>query len=107
MNSKWFQLFRFSRDDRSVPLPRLVDLPGIGQVRVARTIDCIGESCLRPQLMTIKALSQLPEGEVLELLFDNPTSLEGIYALVTVLEVSHLGTIKDSGNWSVYIRNAE
>lgn len=107
MYSNWFQLFRRSRGERSRPPPRLVDVPGIGLVRVARTINCIGESCLRPQLLTIKALGQIQEGEVLELLFDNPSSVEGIHALITVLEVSHLGTVKDGTHWSVYIRNAE
>jgi tRNA 2-thiouridine synthesizing protein A len=106
MYSKWFQLFHRSHTKRSLPPSRLVEVPGIGQVRVARTIDCIGESCLRPQLLTIKTLGQLQDGEVLELIFDNPSSVEGIHALITVLEVSHLGTVKDKGHWSVYICNA-
>jgi tRNA 2-thiouridine synthesizing protein A len=107
MSGKWFGLFQRGRNKRDVPRPRLVEVPGVGQVWVARTIDCIGESCLRPQLLTIKALGQLEEGEVLELQFDNPGSVEGIHALITVLEVSHLGTVKNEGYWSVYIRNAE
>jgi len=107
MSNKWFALFRNGRGKRQLPPPRLVEVPGAGQVWVAKTIDCIGESCLRPQLLTIKALDQLREGEILELQFDNPGSVEGIHALITVLEVSHLGTVKKDGYWSVYIRNAE
>lgn len=107
MNSKWFGLFQSNRVKRQPSPPRLVEVPGVGQVWVARTIDCIGESCLRPQLLTMKALGQLREGEILELQFDNPGSVEGIHALITVLEVSHLGTVKNEGYWSVYIRNAE
>ncbi len=45
-------------------------------------LDVKGYVCPHPQIYTKKALEKLQSGEVLELLFDNPSSGESISAMV-------------------------
>ena len=45
-------------------------------------LDVNGFVCPQPQIYTKKALEKLQSGEVLELLFDNPSSGESISAML-------------------------
>jgi TusA-related sulfurtransferase len=81
-----------------------VELPGVGRVQVARSVDCLGAVCPRPQLLTMQMVEELAEGEVFELISDNPTSVETIPSLVMVLCSSHLATVRDAEGWRIYIR---
>jgi tRNA 2-thiouridine synthesizing protein A len=45
------------------------------------TLDCMGYVCPHPQIYTKKALEKIKEGEVLEVVFDNPSSSESIAAM--------------------------
>lgn len=72
--------------------------------RIAQTVDCIGDSCPRPQLMTKKAVSALGEGGVVEVLVDNPTSMEALPPMCAELAATHLATLKEARGWKVYIR---
>lgn len=83
---------------------RVVELPGLGAVQVARSADCLGAVCPRPQLLTMQTLEEMAEGEVLELRSDNPTSVETIPSLAMVLCSSHLATVRDEEEWRIYIR---
>ena len=71
---------------------------------VARVVDCIGDSCPRPQLMTKKAVGQIDTGQVIEVLVDNPSSMEALPPMCDELDATHLETIKDVRCWKVYIR---
>jgi tRNA 2-thiouridine synthesizing protein A len=73
-------------------------------VAIARQVDCIGDSCPRPQLMTKKALGQSSPGEVVEVLVDNPTSVEALPPLCAELGATHLETRKAERCWQVFIR---
>jgi len=44
-------------------------------------LDVHGYVCPHPQLYTKKALDKMQQGEILELLFDNPSSGESIIAM--------------------------
>ncbi len=74
------------------------------RVQVARKVDCRGDSCPRPQLMTKKAVSELASGAVVEVLVDNPSSVEALPPMCNELNATHLETIKDPNCWRVYIR---
>ncbi len=74
------------------------------RVQVARRVDCIGDSCPRPQLMTKKAVGEISSGGVVEVLVDNPTSVEALPPMCDELNATHLETIKDPNCWRVYIR---
>ena len=45
-------------------------------------LDCQGYVCPHPQLYTKKAMEKLRPGELLEVVFDNPSSSESISAMV-------------------------
>lgn len=71
---------------------------------IARQIDCIGDSCPRPQLMTKKALSEAKPGDVIEVSVDNPSSVEALPPMCDGLNATHLETVKATHCWHVYIR---
>lgn len=73
-------------------------------VDIARQIDCLGDSCPRPQLMTKKALNSAKTNEVFEILIDNPSSMEAIPPMMPELSATHLETIKGDRRWHVYVR---
>ena len=73
-------------------------------VQVARRVDCRGDSCPRPQLMTKKAVSEVAPGGVVEVLVDNPSSVEALPPMCDELNATHLETVKDPDCWRVYIK---
>ena len=73
-------------------------------VEIAQSVDCLGDSCPRPQLMTKKAISQVAVGEVIQVLVDNPSSVEALPPMCDELNATHLDTVKDARCWRVYIR---
>lgn len=83
---------------------RSVTLRELGAIDVHVTVDCLGAVCPRPQLLTMKAIDQMRDGEVLELLIDNPSSAEAIPAMGMTLGSTHLATVKDEQGWRIYVR---
>ena len=71
---------------------------------VTQKVDCIGDSCPRPQLMTKKALNTASPGDVIEVLVDNSSSMEAIPPMMNDLSASHLETIKAERCWEIYVR---
>ena len=53
--------------------------------------------------MTKKALKECASGDVVEVLIDNPSSVEAIPPMLSDLDSSHLETIKVARNWEVYV----
>lgn len=100
----WFGLFRGRQNDYPVPVFRDVDIPGLGGVRLVRSVDCLGALCPRPQLLTMKVLGEVGEGDVIEVTVDNPTAAEGFPALAQTLGCMHLATVREPGCWHVYLR---
>ena len=79
-------------------------LGGGRKVQVARRVDCRGDSCPRPQLMTKKAVGEIAPGGLVEVLVDNPSSVEALPPMCDELNATHVETIKDPACWRVYIR---
>lgn len=73
-------------------------------VEISQIIDCLGDSCPRPQLMTKKAMSKATSGDVIEVRIDNPTSMEAIPPMMPELEGTHLETIKTDRYWQVIVQ---
>lgn len=84
--------------------PHTVTLPGSGLVVIARTLDCIGAACPRPQLLTMRVLDELEEGDLIELLSDNPATVETLPALMFSHGGTHVTTLKFADHWRVYMR---
>lgn len=74
------------------------------KIQIARQIDCLGVSCPRPQLMTKKAINEAAVGDVIEVLADNPSSVEALPPMCDELDATHLETIKAPNCWHIYIR---
>ena len=75
-----------------------------GTVAIKTKVDCIGDSCPRPQLMTKKAVKGLGSGEVVEVMLDNPTSVEALPPMCNEMDATHLETVTEGRCWKVYIR---
>jgi len=73
-------------------------------VVISASIDCIGDSCPRPQLMTRTAIEKALPGETIEVKIDNPTSMEAIPPMVPGLGASHVGTIRKDRYWQVLVQ---
>ena len=73
-------------------------------VNISQVVDCLGDSCPRPQLMTKKAMSKAAAGDVIEVKIDNPTSMEAIPPMMPELSGTHLGTLKTDRYWRVIIQ---
>jgi tRNA 2-thiouridine synthesizing protein A len=82
----------------------VVHLEGGAAYRIARSIDCLGDSCPRPQLMTKKGLSEVGPKDIIEVLVDNPSSVEALPPMCDGLGATHLETIKQGAFWRVFIR---
>ena len=74
------------------------------KIQIARRVDCLGVSCPRPQLMTKKAISEVATGDIIEVLADNPSSVEALPPLCDELDATHLATVKAPNCWRIYIR---
>jgi len=79
-------------------------LPDGTKVDVKQQIDCLGDSCPRPQLMTKKALAGAKSGDVFEVLVDNATSVEAIPPMMRDLASTHLATLRAERCWRVFVR---
>jgi tRNA 2-thiouridine synthesizing protein A len=74
------------------------------EVKVANTVDCIGDSCPRPQLMTRKAVDTAAPGDIVAVVIDNPTSVEAIPPMCPGLGATHLETRREGNAWQVFLR---
>lgn len=80
-------------------------LPGHGEVPVSRVLDCSGEMCPRPQLLTKRVVvKEMSAGQVLELVVDNPSSPELVPTIMSDIGSTHLGTLREHGAWRLFIR---
>lgn len=73
-------------------------------IKLAARVDCLGDSCPRPQLMTKKALAAAAASDVIEVAVDNPTSMEALPPMCAQLASTHLETIAVDKGWHVYIQ---
>ncbi|HKK05255.1 MAG TPA: sulfurtransferase TusA family protein [Gammaproteobacteria bacterium] len=97
-------LFGGKKDNASSPAGEAVTLDNGTSVTPTQLVDCLGDSCPRPQLMTKKAMSKMVSGEVLEVRIDNPTSMEAIPPMMPELQGTHLGTVKTDRYWRVIVQ---
>jgi tRNA 2-thiouridine synthesizing protein A len=76
-----------------------------GKTHVVRqVVNVLGDSCPRPQLMTKKALGNATPGDVIEIMVDNPTSMEALPPLAPDFDSTHLATLKEERCWRVFFR---
>ena len=73
-------------------------------VTVGQLVDCIGDSCPRPQLMTKSTLEHADSGTVVAIDVDNPTSMEALPPMAASLNATHLATLRESRSWRVLMQ---
>jgi tRNA 2-thiouridine synthesizing protein A len=66
-------------------------------------LDVKGYACPHPQLYTLKSLEKIPAGNVLEVVFDNPSSNENICIAVEKKGYKILETTSNGGVFTVKI----
>lgn len=86
---------------------RVAEVPGHGMQRIMRSADCLGAVCPRPQLLAMKLLSEVGPGDVVELVTDNPTAVEGFAPLAEILACTLLAVVKEAGVWRIYLRKSQ
>lgn len=69
-------------------------------------LDCQGYVCPHPQLYTKKALEKLKPGEVLEVVFDNPSSSESISSMIDAAGHEVVEQKQESGKFTWKIKKA-
>jgi tRNA 2-thiouridine synthesizing protein A len=62
-------------------------------------LDCKGYACPHPQLYTLKSLEKLEAGHILEVVYDNASSVESISTAVTKKGYKIVENSKDGGNY--------
>lgn len=97
-------LFGGSKNKAPAAAAESVTLDDGTTVTPTQVVDCLGDSCPRPQLMTKKAMSKMVSGEIVEVKIDNPTSMEAIPPMMPELHGTHLGTVKTDRFWRVIVR---
>lgn len=97
-------LFGSKKKTEEITAGGTVKLSNGSEIKIARQVDCLGVSCPRPQLMTKKAISEIAIGEVIEVLADNPSSVEALPPMCDELDATHLETIKAPNCWRILIR---
>lgn len=70
-------------------------------------LDVQGYVCPHPQLYTKKSLEKINPGEVLEVIFDNPSSSESIEAMVDSSEDEIVKKRMEDGKFVWAIKKAE
>ncbi|MBC8258253.1 MAG: sulfurtransferase TusA family protein [SAR324 cluster bacterium] len=98
----------FSRKTKTEDLQPL-DLPEVTlsdgtAYQIAQQIDCIGDSCPRPQMMTKKAINSAATNDVVEIIIDNPSSMEAVPPMAPQIGATHLETVTDDNCWKIYLR---
>ena len=71
---------------------------------LAQQLDCLGDSCPRPQMMTKNALNNMQTNDVLEITVDNPSSMEAVPPMGPQLGATHLETVTENNCWKIYMR---
>jgi len=73
-------------------------------INITRTIDCLGFSCPRPQLMAKGAMNDAKSGDIIKIVIDNPTSMESLASMQSELNSIHLGTVFSDQSWKVLLQ---
>ena len=74
------------------------------KVTVNNRLDCIGDTCPRPQLKLKKSIKGMESGEIVEVLINNPPYLETLPALYPEIGATQLDSLKEQNLWKLYIQ---
>lgn len=81
-----------------------VELDGYGCLYVAQSLNFVGDTCLRINLLTKRALAEAGDGDVIEIITDNLSSVETIPFMSPNYNGVHLTTCQDAQCWWIYVQ---
>ena len=64
--------------------------------QLAQQIDCTGNSCRLPQMMTKKAINGAQTNDVVKIAVDNPSSMEAVPSMEPQIGATYLETVADN-----------
>ncbi len=99
-----FPALREEGADARARAARTVDIPGHGAMVADACVDLTGETCLRTNLLTKRALDEAAPGSVIEVVSDNLSSVETVPFMLAGHGCVHLGTLHLDGRWKIYAR---
>ena len=99
-----FAALRRAGPEAGAAAARAVHVPGHGEVVADTCVDLTGETCLRTNLVTKRALDGAAPGSVVEIVSDNLSSVETIPFMLAGHGCTHLGTLHLEGTWKIYAR---
>ena len=67
-------------------------------------LDCLGYVCPHPQIYTKKVLEKISDGDVLEVIFDNPSSSESIIAMCNAPGTEIIESTQSGGEYLIKIK---
>lgn len=80
-----------------------VELPGHDRLKITVSLNFMGDTCLRTNLVAKKALAYSRDGDVIAIITDNPSSAETIPFMLPDYDCVHLATIHEVEYWRIYI----
>lgn len=81
-----------------------VEISGYGCLYVALSLNFVGDTCLRTNLLTKRALAEAGDGDVIEIITDNLSSVETIPFMSPNYSGVHLTTCQDAKCWRIYVQ---
>jgi len=69
-------------------------------------LDVLGYVCPHPQIYTKKALEKIAKGDILEIVFDNPSSAESVEAMCEASGNEIIENKKEGANFLFKIKKA-
>ena len=81
-----------------------VEIFGYGCLYVALSLNFVGDTCLRINLLTKRALAEATDGDVIEIITDNLSSVETIPFMSPNYNGVHLATCQDAQCWKIYVQ---
>lgn len=83
-----------------------VEIFGYGCLFVALSLNFVGDTCLRTNLLTKRALAEAADGDVIEIITDNLSSVETIPFMSPNYNGVHLATCQDVQCWRIYMQKS-
>ena len=86
---------------------REVDLPGQGVVKLDKSLNFVGDNCLRTVLITKLTIDRAKPGTVLEVVSDNLSAVETIPFMLPNCNCDHLATVSAGDCQKIYLRKRQ
>jgi len=81
-----------------------VEISGYGCLYVTLSLNFLGDTCLRTNLLTKRALAEAADRDVIEIITDNLSSVETIPFMSPNYSGVHLATCQDAQCWRIYVQ---